>query len=1097
MPDLIGELARLLIVGALLVYHSVVGRNRAGRQERGWWFVSVGLALAMLGAFARLARHIGLLQESPLGSYAPRYPLFLETLGVACGYALAAIGVMQWLRAMKSLREARRAVQSSCQEPESQLDKRAALQVALDEELKREIARRKRSEEQLRRHRDRLEELAQERTRTLQETNSRLQQQIAEREWAEDELASKARELSRSNDFIAALSRVAAQLEATWDLEEVMETLGTELKALHVNCLIGLVEPDSRDLVVCYSSIDSAALAVAEKLPGVTLRGHRIAQDIWSSFRTLELGRTIFVNDPAPLSASVAPGGPKTLVERAIPVPGLSLNAPTVYLPLIAREETIGLLAVWGAHLRQDDVPTLSIFAAQVANAIQSARLYAAERQRSTQLARTSEQLRTELADRLRAEEALQRRTEQQEQLVKTARHLTESLDLREVLTRIATEAREILRAHGCAIYMLESDAKTLTPVVSIDPPYEEQILATTLNVDSSFTGQAVLARRGMIFNDAGVNPVGQQIPGTPLSEDERVMAAPFVVDDEILGAMCLNRPETLFTDEDLALAETFATYAAYALKNAQAHRDLQREAEEHRLARVALRESEERFREMAKTIQAVFWVAKPDLSEFLYVSPAFERIYGRSCQSLYEDASLWSEAIHPQDRELVLAALEARRGADQETTYRIHQPDGSVRWILDSVFPVSDSRGEPLRLIGFAEDITERRSLEEQLRQSQKMEAVGQLAGGVAHDFNNLLTVINGYSEMLLDSSDHTESMRPELELIHRAGERAAELTRQLLAFSRRQTVELQVLDLNQVLEETSRMLRRIIGEDIRLSLELGPQLGLIRADRGQIEQVLVNLAANARDAMPTGGTLTIATANVQVGARHLATHLQTRPGPHVLLAVRDGGIGMRDEVSEHLFEPFFTTKEVDKGTGLGLAMLYGLVKEFGGGIDVLTSPGQGTIFNIYLPQVERAAEAYPEEVCRAPLPTGTETILLVEDQEDVLSYVASSLRRLGYTVLQANTTDEAVHLAQQGERSIDLILADVIMPWMNGPELVERLRADRKELPALYMSGYDDEAINHRAPRPPDDPFMGKPLTLARIARYVRDAIDGRIKP
>ena len=1095
MPDLIGEIARVLIVGAILAYHSVAGRSRAGRQERGWWLVSAGLALVLLGALARAARHIPGFHEGLLASYTSDYPFFLETAGFVCGYALVAIGVWRWLPAIYALREARRALQSSPQEPASHLDKRAAVQVALNEKLQREIAQRKRSEKKLRRHRDRLGELVQERTRTLQETNARLHLQIAEREWAEDELANKAEELARSNGFIAALSRVAARLEGTSDLDEVTATLGAELKALRVSCLIGLVEPDSRDLVICYSSIDSAPLALAEKLAGVTLRGHRIPQDVWSTFETLELGRTVFVHAPVPLTASVAPGAPKTVVERVMPVPGLSLNAPTIYLPLIAREETIGLLAVWGANLRQNDAPALFVFAAQVANAIQSARLYAAERQRTTQLARTTEQLRTELADRLRVEEALRRRTEQQEQLVRTARHLTESLDIREVLTRVATEAREILRAYGCAIYLLEPDEKTLTPVVSIDPPYEQEILATTLNVDASFTGHAILARRGMIFNDAGFNPAGHQIPGTPLAEDERVMAAPFVVDDEILGAMCLNRLEPDFADDELGLAETFATYAAYALKNAQAHRDLQREAEEHRRARAALRESEERFREMANTIHAVFWIAKPDLSEFLYVSPAFEQIYGRSCESLYQDPSLWFEAIHPRDRERVLAAVRERRATKQERTYRIRQPDGSVRRILDSVFPVSNSHGEPLRLIGFAEDITERRSLQEQLRQSQKMEAVGQLAGGVAHDFNNLLTVINGYSEMLLDSSDHVDPIRPELEQIHRAGQRAAELTRQLLAFSRRQRVELQVLDLNEVLEETSKMLRRIIGEDIRLGLELAPKLARIRADRGQIEQVLVNLAANARDAMPTGGTLTIATANVQLGPDHLATHLRSKPGPHVLLAVSDGGTGMRAEVTEHLFEPFFTTKEVDKGTGLGLAMVYGIVKEFGGGIDVLTNPGQGTIFKIYLPQVEQAAEVRPEEVRRAPLPMGSETILLVEDQEDVLSFVAGSLRRLGYTVLQAPSADEALRLSREGDQPIDLILADVIMPRMNGPDLVQRLRAGREELTALYMSGYPDEAIARRSACPPDAPLISKPFTLAKLARNVRDALDARV--
>jgi nitrogen-specific signal transduction histidine kinase/CheY-like chemotaxis protein len=399
---------------------------------------------------------------------------------------------------------------------------------------------------------------------------------------------------------------------------------------------------------------------------------------------------------------------------------------------------------------------------------------------------------------------------------------------------------------------------------------------------------------------------------------------------------------------------------------------------------------------------------------------------------------------------------------------------------------------GEPVRAVGISLDVTERRTLEEQFQQAQKMEAVGRLAGGVAHDFNNLLTVILGYCEMLLADRDRNDPRQSDIAEIQKAGTRAADLTRQLLAFSRKQIIEPTLLDLNAVVADMRAMLERLIGEDVKVVLALRPQLGIVNADRGQVEQIVMNLAVNARDAMPKGGTLTIETANVELDEHYAKTHLAVKPGQYVLITVSDSGTGMTPQVQARLFEPFFTTKEPSKGTGLGMATVYGIVTRSGGSVGVYSEVGKGTAFKVYFPTAD-AAEMVVVDT-RAPVArprAGTQTVLVVEDEGGVRELAKKLLQRLGYTVLIAANADEALRLFHENP-TIDLLLTDVVMPGASGPELTTQLVEQRPALRVIYMSGYTEDAIVQHGVLKPGIAFLNKPFTSETLGRKIREVLE-----
>jgi len=476
------------------------------------------------------------------------------------------------------------------------------------------------------------------------------------------------------------------------------------------------------------------------------------------------------------------------------------------------------------------------------------------------------------------------------------------------------------------------------------------------------------------------------------------------------------------------------------------------------------------------------------------YVNPAFERITGYDrMEVIGQTPRILKSGRH--DAAFYKSMWETlRRGEVWRGTFLDRRKDGTLYEEEAVISPVRDPSGRLVNYVAVKRDVTDVRRMEERLRQSQKMEAVGRLAGGVAHDFNNLLTAISGYSDLLLHRLPAYSTLRRDVEEIRKAGDRAASLTRQLLAFSRRQVLQPKVLDLNTVVTSMGEMLRRLIGEDIELSTDLSPSLSRVKADPGQIEQVIVNLAVNARDAMPGGGRITIATADADLSPAYAAAHPEVRPGPHVLLSVADTGQGMSDETQTHLFEPFFTTKEKGKGTGLGLATVYGIVQQSDGHIRVNSAADRGSTFLIYLPRVETPeADAPGRDRPHLPHPSpGTETVLLAEDEEVVRRLAREVLSGNGYKVIEAGNGREALLVAEAYRGEINLLLTDVVMPKMSGRELTERIRRIRPDLRILYMSGYTDDAILRHGVLENGIPFLQKPFTPEGLSRKVREVLD-----
>ena len=416
---------------------------------------------------------------------------------------------------------------------------------------------------------------------------------------------------------------------------------------------------------------------------------------------------------------------------------------------------------------------------------------------------------------------------------------------------------------------------------------------------------------------------------------------------------------------------------------------------------------------------------------------------------------------------------------------------DGNVATFEIYGYPIFDDKGELIQVIEYNIDITEKKNLESQLMQSQKLEAIGSLTSGVAHDFNNYLTTIIGYSQLAVLQLPEEDPLRAQLESIYNAGEKAAALTRQLLAFSRKQVMEIKVIDLNELIRNMIKMLGRLVGERVEMQDTLGDSIGTIKADPGQVEQIVMNLAVNARDAMPDGGTLFFETSSIFLDADYCRSHPEMTPGPYVVFSVSDTGHGMTPEVREKVFDPFFTTKKRGEGTGLGLATVYGIVKQLKGQIFAYSEPGTGTTFKIYFPEFKEVVEPLDQKESPAIL-GGSETILVVDDEPAIVVLVEDTLQSLGYEVLVAPSGEAALEVAKSCGKKINMLLTDVIMPGMNGRELAEKLMANDPEIKVLFMSGYTDNIITHQGVLKPGIMFVNKPLAPDQLARKIREVLD-----
>ena len=525
---------------------------------------------------------------------------------------------------------------------------------------------------------------------------------------------------------------------------------------------------------------------------------------------------------------------------------------------------------------------------------------------------------------------------------------------------------------------------------------------------------------------------------------------------------------------------------------------EIERRALEERAAQ-ALQESESRFRAIFE--QAAIGMADSSLdARFIRLNQRFCEIMGYSRQELL--GLTFREITHPDDLardEQLVAQLLRGELSRYAVEKRYLRKDGGVVWANLTLSLLRSASGDPVHFVAVVEDITgqkraedERRNLERQLLQAQKMESVGRLAGGVAHDFNNHLTVINGYCAMLLDEMGPADPLREPVDEILLAGQRAAALTRQLLAFSRKQVAEPRVISLNDVVAEARKMLSRLIGDDVEIITHLDAGLGSVVADSSQMNQVLMNLAINARDAMPDGGRIIMETMNTDLDAGYAAQHAGVEAGPYVLLSITDTGAGMTQEVVQHIFEPFFTTKDVGAGTGLGLSTVYGIVKQAGGWIWVYSEPGKGSTFKVYLPRAGGAPEPLPAPVSAAETLRGTETVLVVEDQPEVRKLTLAMLESQGYRLLEAASGSEALSLCERYPEPIHLLITDVVMPGMTGRELAMRLLALRPSLKTLYTSGYTANTIAHEGVLDPGVAYLPKPFSPAQLAAKVREVLS-----
>jgi two-component system cell cycle sensor histidine kinase/response regulator CckA len=515
-----------------------------------------------------------------------------------------------------------------------------------------------------------------------------------------------------------------------------------------------------------------------------------------------------------------------------------------------------------------------------------------------------------------------------------------------------------------------------------------------------------------------------------------------------------------------------------------------------HTRAEERLRQSEARFARLSES--GIIGIAFADVDGNVHdANDAYCQMFGYSREDVLAGRMSWDKMTPPEYAEVDAAAVDRlrRTGVTRPWEKEMLRKDGSRLPLLIGVAMLDETN-----CIAFAADLSERkqaeaalRRSEDQLRQAQKLEAIGGLAGGVAHDFNNILSVILSYMHLGLEDLSEGDPLRADLLEVKQAALRAAELTRQLLAFSRRQVLQPRVVDLNEVLAGMTRMLERLIGEDVELAVNPGGGLDPVKVDPGQIEQVVMNLAINARDAMPRGGKLTIETSSVVLDEFYAADHPGTEPGPHVMLAVSDSGSGIEPAILARIFDPFFTTKEVGKGTGLGLSTVLGIVQQSGGSIWVYSEPGIGTTFKVYLPVADGPDDLRdPERPVEPADLRGTETVLVVEDDPALRALVRSILRRRGYEVLEAQSGGDALLICEQHQTGIDLLLTDVVMPRMSGRQLAERLLPLRPDMRVIYMSGYTDDAIVHHGVLHSKMAFVQKPITPESLARKVREVLD-----
>jgi PAS domain S-box-containing protein len=656
-----------------------------------------------------------------------------------------------------------------------------------------------------------------------------------------------------------------------------------------------------------------------------------------------------------------------------------------------------------------------------------------------------------------------------------------------------------------CSVLLLDADGTTLRhgAAPSLPAEYSRLVDGVKIGPCAGSCGTAAYRKQSVVVSDIATDPLWANCRYLALPHGLRACwSSPIASQDgKVLGTFAVYYREPRTPDAEHVQLVAHATHLAGI-------------AIEHDRAKAELRAAEARYRTLVERLPAITYIAELGAGgPWHYVSPQIETMLGFTPAEWLSDPMNWMNHIYPEDREIALVAENLFQQTHDlfQAEYRMCANDGRVLWFRDEGVLLEENEGRGLLMQGVMYDITERKRLEDQLRHSQKLEAVGQLAGGVAHDFNNLLMLIQAHNEHLRDYLAADDPARKDALQIENAVTRAASLTAQLLTFSRKNVLRPKVLDLNGVLIDAGRMLRRLIGENIEVNIVPASSPVRVKADPGQIEQVILNLAVNSRDAMPAGGKLTITAGEVELDENDPRNHEGAPAGKYVVLSVSDTGSGMDTETQAHIFEPFFTTKAPGKGTGLGLATVYGVVKQSDGWIWVDSKPGRGTTFQIYLPQVQEfvgyeasIAEIAPHE-SQAPKEStsrvvpaletsakGTETVLVVEDQDGIRDIVRESLRRNGYKVLIANDGDEALQMAAAYPDPIHLLITDLVMPNIGGRELAQRLTPLRPAMKVLFMSGYSEQSALEIEATSQSATVLQKPFSLDALARNVRCVLD-----
>ena len=651
---------------------------------------------------------------------------------------------------------------------------------------------------------------------------------------------------------------------------------------------------------------------------------------------------------------------------------------------------------------------------------------------------------------------------------------LNRTANLDQLLEGIHQALKKVLYAENCFVALHNPNEDTFSFPFFVD---QFDVAPPPQKVGRSCTAFVFRTGRGMLIPQTEFDRLAQagqvELVGSP---SPAWLGVPLKTPTETIGVLVVQhyQNESAYDMRDLEFLDSVGGHIALAI--------------ERRRSEDALRKSESVFRLLFSHNPLPTWVMDDETLQFLQVNEAAVRQYGYAPDE-FQKMSLPDIRTEEQCNSSG-AHLRENHGSQRFQGIQKHRrKDGKV-FEVEMISHPLDYAGRGVRLV-VAQDISERHLLEQQLRQAQKMEAVGRLAGGVAHDFNNLLMVIKGHTELLMNAPPLSDNTSRKIAQIDRAADRAAALTKQLLAFSRMQVLQPRVMNLNGVVEDMGKLLPRLIGEDVELAIRTAPDLGAIRVDASQMEQMIMNLAVNARDAMPKGGRLILETSNADLDHGYNLTHPIVKPGRYVLLAVSDTGTGMDADTQAHIFEPFFTTKEPGKGTGLGLATVYGVVKQSGGFIWVYSKVGKGTSFKIYFPSVDQPEDKRSVPLPFAEAPRGTETILLAEDEQDVREVAREFLESGGYTVIEAQNGAEALRLATEHKSSIDLLVTDMVMPGMTGRELAQRLQHQHSGLGVIYMSGYTEHAAAETVQTEANMRLLTKPFSRGSILRAVQEAL------